>query len=165
MVSTASRNFFSCSLQLVNTQLINGPEQREESEHVKPAEPNRLVPGGRDVEVQMRSLFIPDSVVIAGYDSKMVLAGTKPGIKSFATSARVLPVFIHSFQPVPKPYLLRHGQAQCRVANLQIGCSRGQGQIRQRTSLSAIRAHRPNQNRRRKCICGDVGRIDPNDSV
>ena len=123
----------------MNTHLINAPEQREESEHVKPSEPNRLVPGGRDVEIQTRSLFIPDSVVIAGDYSEMVLAGTKPGIKSFATSARVLPVFIHSFQPVPKTYLLWNSQAQSRVANLQIGCSRGQDQIRQRISLSAIR--------------------------
>jgi flavoprotein len=62
-------------MQMVNTHLITRPEQCEESEHVKPSEPNRLVPGGRDVEVQMRSLFIPDSVVIASYDSEMVLPG------------------------------------------------------------------------------------------
>jgi hypothetical protein len=82
--------------------LINSPEQREESEYVKPLKPNGLIPGGQEDEVQMRSLFIPDSVVVAGYYSEMVLAGTKPGIKSFATSARVLPVCIYSFQPVPK---------------------------------------------------------------
>ena len=59
----------------MNTYLITGPEQREEGEHAKPPEPNRLIPGGSDVEVQMLSLFIPDSVVIAGYDSEMVRAG------------------------------------------------------------------------------------------
>ncbi len=112
-------------LQLTNTHLIHAPEQREESEHVKSSEPDRLVPGRRDVEIQTRSLFIPHSVAIASYDSEMVFAGTKPGVKSFATVARVLPVLIHSFQPVTKTHLLWHSHAQCCVDNLQIGCSRG----------------------------------------
>ena len=65
----------------------------------------------------------------------MVLAGTKAVIKSFAASARVLPVLIHFFQPVPKTYLLWNSQTQSRIANLQIGCSRGQGQVRRAHQL------------------------------
>src|SRR6266700_3571548 len=110
MVSKASKVSF-LPPQLLHSELMQPPKECQKHSHAQQAEPSRLVPGGRDVEVQMRSLFIPDSVVIAGYYLKMVLAGTKPVIKSFATSTRVLPVVIHSFQPVSKTYLLWNRQA------------------------------------------------------
>src|ERR1700749_2244496 len=100
------------------------PKECQKRSHAQQAEPHRLVPGRLNDEVQTRSVLIPDSVVVAGDDSEMVVAGTEPGIKSFATSARVLPVFVHSFQLVSKTYFLWNRKAQGRVVNLQIGCSR-----------------------------------------
>jgi hypothetical protein len=65
--------------------------------------------------------------IVSTMRTKGISGSIKPGIKSFATSARVLPVFIHSFQPVSKTHFLRHSQAQSRIANLQIGRSLGAG--------------------------------------
>src|ERR1700758_141364 len=98
--------------KLLHSELIQRPKECQKRSYAQQAEPNRLVPGRRDGEVQSRSVFVPHSVVIAGDYSEMVVAGAEPRIKSFAPSAYVLPVFIHSVEPVPKMHLLRHSQAQ-----------------------------------------------------
>src|SRR5262249_29335383 len=145
--------------------MIKSPHQYQKYSHAGNTEPACLVPRRRDLEVQTCSLVIPDPVVIGGYHLKMVLAGTEPGIKGFAAGSRVLPVFIYSFQPVPKAYPFRNRQAQGRIANLEIGCSRGQDGISQGIKLSAIRFHRPYPHRRRKCIRGNAGGVDPDDAA
>jgi hypothetical protein len=81
-------------LQLVNTHLITGPEQREESEHVKPSETDRLVPGGRDVEVQMRSLRYSR---LRRYSRLLLENGTgrdQAGKKNFATNPHVVSLYV-----------------------------------------------------------------------
>jgi hypothetical protein len=98
--------------------------QREESKHVNPPEPSRLVPGGRDDEVQMRTLFIPDSVVIAGDHVKSVLIRRKVRIESLSPCAGVLPVCVNAFEFVTKKNSFGDGKAQSRIVELQVplGC-------------------------------------------
>src|SRR5580658_2228081 len=75
-------------LQMLKTKLIERPQQQNRNSHARNAEPDRLVPGRRDAEVQSCSFFVPDAVVVAGDHSKAIVAGSKPRIKSFATRAR-----------------------------------------------------------------------------
>src|SRR5271154_7034297 len=90
--------FYFLPPQSLHSELVQPPKECQKRSHVQQAEPNRLVPGGRDDEVQTRTLFIPDSVVIAGDHVKSVLARRKVRIESLSPCAGALPVGVDAFE-------------------------------------------------------------------
>src|SRR5580698_2529468 len=83
-----------------------------------------MVEGRSNREVQCRALLVPRHAIIGRDYTKLIHPGTQVRIKSFATSAGVLPIAIMPFKSVAKPHLLRNEKTRRCVANLEITTQR-----------------------------------------
>src|SRR5580658_2770733 len=110
--------------QLPNAKSISRINQGQERHHTQRAEPVRLPVGRSNREVQGCACLVPDAVVIGSDYTKPIFPGTQLRIKSFATSARVLPIPIMPVKSVAKLHLLGNEKTRRGVANLEIARQR-----------------------------------------
>src|ERR1700689_4620554 len=107
--------------QLPNAKSISRVNQGQERHHTQRAEPVRLPVGWSNREVQRRdALLVPHPAVIGRDYTKPIFPGTQVGIKSFATSARVLPIAIMPVKSVAKLHLLGNEKTRRCVADFEI---------------------------------------------
>ena len=92
--------------QLMNAELIERPEQCQESCHARQTEPCGLVIRRRDGEIQESAGFVPHTAVVARRHAETVAARRKIAIEGLPASVGVLPIGVPSFQLVAKAHLL-----------------------------------------------------------
>src|SRR5207249_5302694 len=63
--------------------------------------------------------LVPDSIVVAGHDSKLVIARADVTIMGGPLASRLDPLMLQSFEHVLEADLLWRGQAQGRVMELE----------------------------------------------
>src|SRR5262245_22578971 len=112
--------------ELSHAQLMQRPQQRQAGERCSGTKPHRLVVGWCDREVQRRASLVPHTIVVGCRDTESILAGTQVAVKNLASSPRVMPLSIASFEGVSEPDLLRGGKAQRGVADFDVATPRGQ---------------------------------------
>src|SRR5580700_9243592 len=105
---------------LADTQAIERPCCCENNDHKQELEPYGLIPGGHHVEVQGRTLLVPNAVIVASDHVKPIRSWAKIRIKSLPPGSRFLPVRIAALQHVPKADLLGNGKTQRGIVNLHI---------------------------------------------
>src|SRR6202167_6293052 len=106
--------------QLPNAKSISPINQGQQRQHTQCEEPVRLPVFRSNREVQGCACLVPDAVVIARDYTKPIFPWTQLRIKSFAASARVLPIAIMPVKSVAKLYLLGNKKTRRCVANLEI---------------------------------------------
>src|SRR5258708_466606 len=89
-------------MQLLNTEPIHTPQQKQKTGRTGRTEPCRLVVSRKDGEIQRGSGLVPDAVVIACSHAEVVTAGTEIAIKGLAPRPRFLPAGIVPLKHVAK---------------------------------------------------------------
>src|ERR1700691_2138953 len=110
--------------QLQNAKSISTITQGQDPHHAQCTEPVRLPVGRSNCEIQGCACLVPYPAAVARDYAKPVFPGTQFRIKSFATSARVLPIAIMPVKSVAKLHLLGNEKTRRCVAKLEITSQR-----------------------------------------
>src|SRR5580704_12935232 len=146
--------------QLPNAKSISPINQGQEGHDTQCAEPDRLVPGWHNSEIQGCTCLVPDAVVIAHDYTKPIFPRTQLRIKSFATSARVLPIAIMPVKSVAKLHLLGNEKTRRCVANLEITSQRRKLKTFLCFVLLPVRNNALEVDRRNSLVDREMRRVD-----
>ena len=113
-------------LDAPHTDAIGAPEQRREGRGRERAEPDRLVVGGTDEEIQLRGAIAPHAVTIGGDHAKGMLPGRQIGVERLPPRTGVVPIRLVPLEPVAELHFLRNQQGRGRVVDLHVTRVRGQ---------------------------------------
>src|ERR1700733_3500896 len=106
--------------QLLHSESIQPPKECQKRSYAQRAEPNRLVPGGRDDEVQQCAGVIPNAMAVACSHSKTVVSGFKVGIEGLPPRPSILPFPVPVLQHVAEANFLGDRKTGCGVVNFEI---------------------------------------------
>src|SRR6202034_3023949 len=146
--------------QLPNAKSISPINQGQQHHHTQCAEPVRLRVCRSNREVQDCACLVPDAVVIARDYTKPIFPWTQLRIKSFATSARVLPIPIMPVKSVAKLHLLGNKKTRRCVANLEITSQRRKLKTFLWFILLSVSNNGLDVDRRDSRVTREMGRVD-----
>src|SRR5260370_35152392 len=94
------------------------PDEQGRGRGAEKKESSRLIKGGKDGELERRSLLVPDAVVVAGADLKPVVPGREVRIRRGPSPGRAPPVGVVALQPGTEAGAFRDSQAPARRLGL-----------------------------------------------
>src|SRR5579859_6550592 len=102
-------------MQVPNTQLIGGPQQRQQQGRAGGAKPVRFPPWGRDDNRQRYPFFIPYAITVLSLHSKNIFARVQIRVSSQTLfAANLVPARFEVFKLISIAVLLRICVAQSR---------------------------------------------------
>src|SRR5580693_5107013 len=145
---------------MAESKAIKSGKNCQEEKHAQSAKPPGLPICRSNHEVQCRALLVPHSVVIARDYTKTIFPGTQVRIKSFTTSARVLPIAIMPVKSVAKPHLLGNEKTRRCVPNLEIASQRRKLKTFLWFILLSVSNNTLDVDRRNRPVTSETGRVD-----
>src|SRR6185295_19918777 len=113
---------------LADVPAINRPCQERQGCEAQEEEAAGLIERGKDGEVEPCGPRIPDAVVVAGDDAETIAPRLQIGEEGFTARSGVVPITVRSREPIAKTDLLRYGEAESRIVDLDVSRERRQTQ-------------------------------------
>ena len=102
-------------------QLMDPPQEHDKKAATHASrKPVRLIPRRRDHEIKRLAVFVPHAAVVAGKNAKLVVLRRQVGVLHVTDVDQLSPVLVLAFKLDAEAHLFRHGQAQCRVVDIEV---------------------------------------------